>query len=77
MKKKTPPKKEITAHAAVSVNVPAQHVQQETAFKLGFYHGHEGLRARKPESFIYKPTATAYAVGFLAGCAARAAFTKQ
>ncbi len=70
---KTQLKKEITAQVAVSVSVPAQHVQQATAFKLGFYHGHEKLPARKADSFVHKPTATAYAVGYLAGCAARAA----
>lgn len=73
MKKKANPKKEITAHVAVTVIVPAQFAAQTTAFKLGYYHGHEKLPARKAESFIYKPTATAYAVGFMAGCAARAA----
>lgn len=66
-------KKEITAHSVVSIIVPPKFVGQRTAFKLGFYHGRENLRARKPETFIYQITATAYAVGFTAGCAARAA----
>ena len=73
MKKRTSPKKEITAHVAVSVIVPAKLAGQTTAFKLGYYHGYEKLPARKAESFIHKPTATAYAVGYMAGCAARAA----
>lgn len=76
MKTKTKPKaqlkKEVTAQVAVSVIVPAQLAGQTTAFKLGYYHGYEKLPARKAESFIYKPTATAYAVGYMAGCAARA-----
>lgn len=66
-------KKEITANIAVSVIVPAHLAGQTTAFKLGYYHGYEKLPARKADSFVHKPTATAYAVGYLAGCAARAA----
>lgn len=73
MKKRTSSKKEITAHIAVSVIVPAKLAGQTTAFKLGYYHGYEKLPARQPESFIHKTTAQAYAVGFIAGCAARAA----
>lgn len=69
--------KKITSHVVITVTVPAEHVQQTTAFKLGYYHGHEGLRARSAKSFIHKPTATAYAVGFMAGCAARAASTTR
>ena len=72
-KKKTPQAKEITAHSTVAVIVPREFLGQTTAFKLGFYHGHEKLPARAPESFIYPRTATAYAVGYMAGCAARAA----
>lgn len=60
-------------HAVVVITVHAEFKGQETAFKLGYYHGYEGVRSRKPESFIHKPTAKAYAAGLMAGCAARAA----
>ena len=60
-------------HPVVAVTVHAKFKGQETAFRLGFYHGYEGARPRKRDSFIYQPTATAYAAGLMAGCAARAA----
>lgn len=63
-------------HPVVVVTVHANFKGQETAFKLGFYHGYEGARPRKAESFIHQPTATAYAAGLMAGCAARAAKTR-
>mgnify|MGYP000753587561 CR=1 FL=1 len=65
-KKATP----TTSHPVVAVSVHPSAVNP-TAFKLGFYHGFEGAR-RKP-NFIYQSTATAYALGKMAGCAARAA----
>lgn len=64
-------------HPVVVVTVHADFSDQETAFKLGFYHGYEGVRPRKAESFIHQPTATAYAAGLMAGCAARAARQKS
>ncbi|HMV46539.1 MAG TPA: hypothetical protein PLD20_00795 [Blastocatellia bacterium] len=59
-------------HPVIQVTVHAEFGGQETAFKLGFYHGYEAVKPRTPESFIYQPTAAAYAAGLMAGCAARA-----
>jgi len=44
-----------------------------TAFKFGFHHGYEKCRPRRPGSFAYQSTASAYALGYTAGRAARAA----
>lgn len=72
---KAAPKRPATTgqHPVVAITVHAQFKGQETAFRLGFYHGYEGVKPRKPENFIHQPTATAYAAGLMAGCAARAA----
>lgn len=64
-------------HPVVAVTVHAKFKGQDTAFRLGFYHGYEGVKPRKRESFIHQPTATAYAAGLMAGCAARAAKAGQ
>ncbi len=64
-------------HLVMVVTVPEDFADQQTAFKLGFYHGYERIRGRNPESFIHKPTATAYAAGLMAGCAARATTARQ
>ena len=59
-------------HPVVTVTVHAQF-RNHTAFKLGYFRGFEGSNRHKTASFIYQSTATAYAAGFMAGCAARAA----
>lgn len=71
------PKKVITSHIVVWVTVPTEFVGQTTAYKLGYYHGYEGLKTRQSSSFIHKPTATAYSVGVMAGCVARAKGARQ
>ena len=42
-----------------------------TAFMLGFHHGYERCPALAPRSFAYQSTASAYALGYTAGRAAR------
>ena len=58
--------------AAQAVTVPCCFASQPTAYALGFHHGDNKLRRRKPESFVYPLTRTAYVAGVMAGLAARA-----
>jgi len=64
-------KKKLKPSPVVGVTVHADAVNP-TAFRLGFYHGTEGVPARKRDTFCYQSTATSYSLGYVAGCAARA-----
>ncbi|MGE0133283.1 MAG: hypothetical protein AB7U82_34835 [Blastocatellales bacterium] len=72
MAKKKKPAPQRNTQVIMAVVCPPNSANP-TAFSLGFHHGAEKARARKPESFIYPTTASAYALGYTAGCAAREA----